>query len=272
MHKINRLLALAALIVAAWTLPSLADNWVAVKLRGGVMQLVDNQWVPLRRGDVVSDTRVVRTSMSGRVQFMRDRETVDLEPNTQIQIFDRTGQRFTTVKQYFGTVTVEANVENVKHFEVQTPYLAAVVKGTIFVVKSDKRASSVVVKRGHVAVEDRSSHRHVLLSVGQSAATGAGEELTVGGKVSAESAKAEKEAEKAAEKAEKAAEKAAKAAEKGDKGKGNSGHGSGDVASVEITKQGATVSVGQVVSVNVGGNHGHGHLVNVQVLGLKLKL
>ena len=203
--------------------------------------------------------------MSGRVQFMRDRETVDLEPNTQIQIFDRTGQRFTTVKQYFGTVTVEANVENVKHFEVQTPYLAAVVKGTIFVVKSDKRASSVVVKRGHVAVEDRSSHRHVLLSVGQSAATGAGEELTVGGKVSAESAKAEKEAEKAAEKAE-------KAAEKGDKGKGNSGHGSGDVASVEITKQGATVSVGQAVSVNVGGNHGHGHLVNVQVLGLKLKL
>src|SRR3569833_2989184 len=38
-----------------------ADDWVAAKLRGRVLQLIDNQWQPLNRGDVVPDARVIRT-------------------------------------------------------------------------------------------------------------------------------------------------------------------------------------------------------------------
>ena len=71
----------------------MADDWVATKLRGIVLQLVDGDWVKLERGAVVPDDRAIRTMRSGSVQFMRDAETIDLGPETQVQIFDRAGQR-----------------------------------------------------------------------------------------------------------------------------------------------------------------------------------
>jgi ferric-dicitrate binding protein FerR (iron transport regulator) len=58
------------------------------------------------------------------------------------------------VTEFFGSVSVEAQVENVQHFEVRTALLAAVVKGTTFTVVADKTRASVSVQRGHVAVTD----------------------------------------------------------------------------------------------------------------------
>ena len=147
-----------------------ADDWSADKLRGPVVQLVDGQWQQLKRGMIVPDDRVVRTMAAGYVTFTRGKETLELGPDTQIQIFDKAGKKpFTTVKQYFGSVSVEAEVRNVQHFAVDTPFLAAVVKGTRFTVVSGKTNSTVTVRRGHVAVENLKNKSHVTLSVGQSA-------------------------------------------------------------------------------------------------------
>lgn len=170
----SRLLPLAAASVAGALLfatAALADDWTAVQLRGQVLQLVDTQWQPLARGAVVPDSRIIRTLGFGHVTFTRGQETLDLGPNTQIQIHDRgTATRpSTTVTQYFGSVSVEAQVENVKHFAVETPYLAAVVKGTRFTVTSGKTGASVSVQRGHVEVGDYHNGSHVLIAVGQSA-------------------------------------------------------------------------------------------------------
>lgn len=166
-----RFLAGAAALVLFLAAPALADDWQAVKLRGIVLQLVNDEWRPLQRGDVVPDTRVIRTTLSGHAEFTRGGETIDLEPNTQIQIFDKAHHQkpYTTIVQQFGTVSVDAQVQNVQHFAVDTPFLAAVVKGTHFVVTAGKSGGSVVVNRGHVAVTDKFNRTHVLLSVGQSA-------------------------------------------------------------------------------------------------------
>jgi len=101
----------AALLVIS-TLTASADDWTAAKLRGRVLQLVDQQWQPLQRGDTVPDSRVIRTMGGAQVQLTRGGETVDVESNTQIQIFDKptSGKPYTTVKQYFGTIAVEAEV------------------------------------------------------------------------------------------------------------------------------------------------------------------
>jgi hypothetical protein len=164
---------LAGLAVAAMLLvPSFAfaDDWLAAQLRGDVFVYVDNQWQPLKRGGIVPDTEMIRTMASGHATFTRGQETVEVEPNTQLQILDKGHAKpFTTVKQYFGSISVEAQVENVQHFAVDTPFLAAVVKGTRFTVTSGKTGSSVSVQRGHVAVEDFHGHSHTLLSVGQTA-------------------------------------------------------------------------------------------------------
>src|SRR5690606_9806762 len=49
---------------------------------------------------------------------------------------------------------VDVERRNVQHFSVQTPYLAAVVKGTRFTVVVDGRSARVNVERGVVQVQD----------------------------------------------------------------------------------------------------------------------
>jgi hypothetical protein len=160
-------------ILALSSVAALADDWVAVRLRGAVLQLVDGAWVKLNRGDVVPDSRVIRTLRSGNVEFQRGEERVTLGADTQIQIYDKARAKpFTTVKQYFGTVTVEAEVRDVQHFAVQTNYLAAVVKGTKFTVTAGDDGASVDVKRGAVFVQDSSTKNNVTVTAGETASVG----------------------------------------------------------------------------------------------------
>jgi hypothetical protein len=153
----------ALLLAVGQALPVLADDWVAEKLRGGVFVFVNDGWVQLRRGDVVPDGEVLRTQPSGR-----GKETVTVGPETQTQILDRDGQKFTTVKQWYGTVEIEAEVRNVQHFQVVNPVLAAVVKGTRFVVTADANEAEVEVKRGNVEVHDSSSDDTLDVAAGES--------------------------------------------------------------------------------------------------------
>jgi hypothetical protein len=174
------ILSLIVFVLAASA--AVADDWTVVKLRGQVLQLEGGEWHPLERGDVVPDSRVIRT-LRARVTLVRGAETVELGPDTQVQIFDEVRRNaFTTVKQYFGTVEVEAEARNVEHFAVQTPLLVAVVKGTRFVVVSGEDETVVGVKRGHVFVENRDSRSRVTLSPGQSVSRHGTAELVVTGR------------------------------------------------------------------------------------------
>ena len=158
-----------------------ADEWIATKLRGAVHTRQNGQWTQLHRDDVISDSRVIWSGPDGAAQFTRNAETVDIGPNTQIRIFDRAGKPFTTVNESFGSVSIEANVKNVKHFAVQTPFIAAVVKGTKFEVTSDQANTRVQVTRGRVGVEDLHSHNTVDVLVNQHASAGFNQPLNVAG-------------------------------------------------------------------------------------------
>lgn len=263
---------LAGLMLISAAAQAMAHDWVATRLRGQVLQLVDGAWAPLERGMRVPDDRVLRTLRNARVTLERGEERIELDGETQIQIFEKAGSRFTTVKQYFGEVGIEADVRQVEHFSVQTPQLTAVVKGTRFVVVADEAESTVSVKRGRVAVQDRLSGRSTLVAARQEAHVGKGEPLEVAGagvlpvvldksgkpvtSAAADEAyaaaiaagaspkaaeKAAKAAEKAADGAEKAAEKSSKAAEK-----------SGVVGTVTETVGEAATSVGKGVGKALG--------------------
>ena len=125
------------------------------------------QWSRLNRGDVVSDDRVIRTLGGGNVEFQSGAETVAMGPGTQAQIVDRKGQLYTTVVEQVGTVSISAEARQVQHFAVETPFLVAVVKGTMFTVVTNTTASRVVVSRGLVAVTDFHDHHTVMLPAGR---------------------------------------------------------------------------------------------------------
>lgn len=149
--------------------PALGADWVVMRLRGEAQMLLEASWVPLRRGDVVANDRLIRTLFDGHAELQRDREVVTLGSATQIRIQQEAGTGYTTVLQDFGRVEVDAEARLVKHFEVQTPYLAAVVRGTHFIVTSDDEGASVAVDRGAVAVQSVASERSTTIGVGQTA-------------------------------------------------------------------------------------------------------
>ena len=73
----------------------------------------------------------------------------------------------TTIVQQAGSILLEVEKRNVKHFEVETPYLAAVVKGTQFRVSVNAASTSVDVLRGQVEVADFKSGQIAQVMPGQ---------------------------------------------------------------------------------------------------------
>lgn len=167
-----------ALFVAA---PAFAADWVVLRLRGNVEVMVEGSWVALKRGDIVGNEQMVRTLADGHAELQRDKEVVTLGSNTEIRIRQDAETGYTTVLQDFGRVEVDAEAKRVKHFEVQTPYLAAVVKGTHFIVNSDTDGASVSVDRGAVSVQSVASERITTIKVGQIATVKRKTDLVVSG-------------------------------------------------------------------------------------------
>jgi len=179
MWKIVVLGAVAALLLG--TASALADEWEVVRLRGSVQQLIDAAWTPVARGDRIPDDRTVRTLSDGHVDLQRGAEVVTLGADTQVIVHDKADVRYTIVQQDFGSVEVEAQVENVRHFEVETKFLAAVVKGTHFTVTASDLGASVAVARGQVEVESTSSKRRTTVTVGQVASVTPATDMVLSG-------------------------------------------------------------------------------------------
>jgi len=90
----------------------------------------------------------IRTGRNGRVLLVRGEETIMISPNSVIGL--PAGKKeglSTTIVQQAGSILLEVEKRNVKHFEVETPYLAAVVKGTQFRVSVNAASTSVDVIR-----------------------------------------------------------------------------------------------------------------------------
>src|SRR5262245_14460423 len=148
---------------------SSGEVWIT---SGGTQLVSLNADTKLKPGDNV------RTGKNGRVLLIRGEERIVVSPNTVIGIpSEKKSDRPTTVLQQAGSILLDVEKKNVQHFEVETPYLAAVVKGTQFRVTVERGRSRVEVLRGQVQVADFKSGQNVLVLPGQAArslATGTG--------------------------------------------------------------------------------------------------
>ncbi|QYO75081.1 FecR family protein [Devosia salina] len=160
---------LIAAMLASVSTAVLAQDWTAERLRGQVLQFEHGDWTALERGDVVPDGRKIRTGSTGRVELVRGQERIALAGNTEVEVRDAAGQKMTSVLQFHGSVTIEAERRNVQHFSVQTPVLAAVVKGTQFTVTYRNGQARVDVDRGVVQVQDSAHDMVVDVTPGQAA-------------------------------------------------------------------------------------------------------
>jgi hypothetical protein len=141
---------------AAWHIgKSSGDVWVT---NAGVQQTSISSATTLKPGDYI------RTGQTGRVLLVRGAESMLISPNSVIHIPNENKDGMSkTIVQRAGTILFDVEKRNVKHFEVDTPYLAAVVKGTQFQVTVDKNESRVDVRRGQVEVLDFKSGQYALV-------------------------------------------------------------------------------------------------------------
>jgi hypothetical protein len=150
-----------AIADSAWRVSkSSGEVWVSTS---GVQQASLTDDAVLNPGDNI------RTGRNGRVLLVRGQEKILISPNSVIGLPVPKSSGTTTVIQQSGTILLEVEKRNVQHFEVETPYLAAVVKGTQFRVTVGQGESFVTVLGGQVDVTDFRSGQSAFVLPGQMA-------------------------------------------------------------------------------------------------------
>jgi hypothetical protein len=130
----------------------------------------DFQQASIKSEDNLKPGDSIRTGRNGRVLLVRGEESILIAPNSVVGLpVEQKEGLSTTIVQRAGSILLEVEKRNVRHFEVETPYLAAVVKGTQFRVSVNTTNTSVDVIRGQVEVADFRSGQIAQVMPGQSA-------------------------------------------------------------------------------------------------------
>jgi len=146
-------------------------DWTVSKSSGEVWLSASGvHQVSLKQEDVLKPGDTISTGRTGRVLLTRGEEAILVSPNSVIGVPAQQKEGLsTTIKQQAGSILLDVEKRNVKHFEVETPYLAAVVKGTQFRVTVNAGKTTVDVVRGQVEVADFKSGQIAQVMAGQHA-------------------------------------------------------------------------------------------------------
>ena len=170
--RFSRLLTAAFMLAAASSVAAAEDGaWRVGKSSGEVWMTTSGaQQASLTQEEVLKPGDTIRTGHNGRVLLVHGEETIMVSPNSVIALpTEKKDGLSTTILQQAGSILLDVEKRNVKHFEVETPYLAAVVKGTQFRVSVNAGSTSVDVLRGQVEVADFKSGQIAQVMPGQHA-------------------------------------------------------------------------------------------------------
>lgn len=129
--------------------------WVLTQKTGDV-RVVRNGLQPasLEIRSSLAPGDVIATGPSGRAMLTNGNDYVVVAPASRLVLPKEQQQTgFTRLVQQVGTLLYKVKHTGVPHFEVQTPFLAAVVKGTSFTIVVDQDRAAVQVTDGVVEVD-----------------------------------------------------------------------------------------------------------------------
>ena len=166
------LLAIGSSAVAA------SPAWRISEASGDVKVVESGRSKVALRGALLSSGATIVTGQGARAVIVRDRDFVVISPNSRMRIAEPVQQRgIIQVIADFGTALFRIEHKKTPHFGVQTPYLAAVVKGTVFTVTVGKEGSTVQVTEGAVEVATLDGGAVDLIRPGMIASVGANDRL-----------------------------------------------------------------------------------------------
>mgnify|MGYP003836646225 CR=1 FL=1 len=151
------------------------SRWQIVEL-SGTAQVVQPGVTPvaLTSGDALEPGQKISTGPNGRVVLRRGESVITVSPNSRMGLpTQKEGGLATRILHSIGTLLFKVEKRTEQHFEVQTPFMAAVVKGTTFTTSVDAGGGAVHVVSGLVEVSDPRSGQMSMLRPGQTAITSA---------------------------------------------------------------------------------------------------
>lgn len=166
------LVPLLALWLAAGAGPASAGSssgWTLVQNVGDVVISAGLfQTVSLPNDATLPEGAIVTTGKSGRAVLRRGGEHIIVQPGTRLKL-EVAEPGATRVTQASGSALYEITKKSTPHFQVDTPWLAAVVKGTAFSIDVEDGTSALRVTEGTVEVSNPARTAVTLVSAGAEA-------------------------------------------------------------------------------------------------------
>ena len=179
MRNLSRLL-MPLLLLLLGGAPALAQtaDWTISEAKGTVLVIDSRGEHAATTGQVVTAGAMVRTKAQSAAVLVRGREFVTLRQNAQIRIPEAVREKsIVQIIQDYGSALFKIGKQAEPHFGVDTPYLAAVVKGTTFIIAVDAEGATLQVTEGAVEASTPDGGARDLILPGAVAMVAAGDPL-----------------------------------------------------------------------------------------------
>ena len=171
----------AAIVFLILSYAANASEWRVSQTSGDVFIKQQNATVMLlQKGMRLKAGSTVVTDRGGRAILARGDQTMIVSPGAVVTLPAEQGG-VTKVLQVVGEVEFHVDSKRHPHFSVETPYFAAVVKGTRFTVNVHRRTASVGVSGGLVEVTNLKSGDRANVAPGQRGSIGSRKGISIKG-------------------------------------------------------------------------------------------
>ncbi|HQR90573.1 MAG TPA: FecR family protein, partial [Caulobacter sp.] len=142
-----------AALLALGSSGAFAADWKLVEV-AGVVRIAAPGKAPTsaNANQVLPVGSIVTTAAGGRAALFNGAQRITLGPNSRMTVAPESTDGMTRVLQDLGSILFQIDKKPSQHFSVETPLLAAIVKGTTFTVNVEVAADSVHVAEGLVEV------------------------------------------------------------------------------------------------------------------------
>ena len=150
-----------------WAGLAAAAEWHIEKISGDVRIFQDSNitWVSLNPNRAIRPGDSIWTGHNGRVLLASEEGKVFLNPRSLIKVpAQYLPDNRTVLFQSMGTVEAEVTKRKDQHFSIQSPYLAAVVKGTRFTLEIKDGNTRLDVSEGVVEATDTETGQVVVVA------------------------------------------------------------------------------------------------------------
>ena len=153
--RVLSILALAVLAIFAGLATAHAENaaWRITALEGSVRVTMPGQAAAdAAPNETLPVGSIVTTGAGSRAVVENGAQRIEVSANGRMTIAANSDAGMTRILQDLGTLLFKVDHKEVQHFQVETPLLAAVVKGTTFAVTASPQQDVVHVVSGLVEV------------------------------------------------------------------------------------------------------------------------